>query len=74
VFPRLYDQGGWLPHGGVAVNMSGRPERVLSPGESAEFGATGGASKVINVSLVNPAVRDLMSDAWDAAMVVGSVV
>ena len=30
----LYDKGGWLPHGGVGVNMSGRPERVLSPDES----------------------------------------
>ena len=38
VFPgkaKLYDQGGWLPHGGVAVNRSGRPEAVLNPDESA---------------------------------------
>lgn len=34
VVPKLYDQGGWLPHGGVAVNRSGRPEAVLSPAES----------------------------------------
>ncbi|MTE24824.1 tape measure protein [Microbacterium sp. ZXX196] len=34
VVPKLYDQGGWLPHGGVAVNQSGRPEAVLDPEES----------------------------------------
>ncbi|WP_336629998.1 MULTISPECIES: tape measure protein [unclassified Microbacterium] len=32
---KLYDQGGWLPHGGVAVNRSGRPEAVLDPEQSA---------------------------------------
>lgn len=26
----LYDQGGWLPHGGFAQNLSGRPEPVLN--------------------------------------------
>lgn len=30
VVPKLYDQGGWLPHGGVAVNRSGKPEPVLT--------------------------------------------
>ena len=28
---KIYDQGGILPHGGVAVNLSGRPEMVLPP-------------------------------------------
>ena len=28
--PSLFDQGGWLPHGGVGVNLSGRPEPVLT--------------------------------------------
>ena len=28
---KVYDQGGILPHGGVAVNLSGRPEVVLPP-------------------------------------------
>ena len=28
---KVYDQGGVLPHGGVAVNLSGRPEMVLPP-------------------------------------------
>ncbi|MBD8218197.1 tape measure protein [Microbacterium sp. CFBP 13617] len=30
VLPKLYDQGGWLPHGGMAINMSGRPEPILT--------------------------------------------
>ncbi|BAM27476.1 phage tail tape measure protein [Corynebacterium ulcerans] len=29
----LYDAGGWIPHGGVAVNLSGTPERVLAKPE-----------------------------------------
>lgn len=28
---KIYDQGGILPHGGVAVNLSGHPEMVLPP-------------------------------------------
>lgn len=27
---RLYDQGGWLPHGGTALNLSGKPEPVFT--------------------------------------------
>ncbi|MGV3248062.1 tape measure protein [Corynebacterium sp. 11254D000AR] len=27
---KLYDQGGWLPHGGVAQNLSGKPEPVFT--------------------------------------------
>ncbi|MEV8167335.1 tape measure protein [Microbacterium paraoxydans] len=34
VVPKLYDQGGWLPHGGMAVNRSGKPEAVLTNDES----------------------------------------
>lgn len=34
VVPKLYDQGGWLPHGGMAINKSGKPEAVLTPAES----------------------------------------
>ena len=30
VIPKLYDQGGWLPHGGMARNESGRPEPVFN--------------------------------------------
>jgi hypothetical protein len=35
VLPRLYDQGGWMPPGGVGVNLSRKPEAVLTPAESA---------------------------------------
>lgn len=28
--PKLYDQGGWMPHGGMAMNLSGRPEPVFT--------------------------------------------
>lgn len=27
---KLYDQGGWLPHGGAALNLSGKPEPVFT--------------------------------------------
>lgn len=27
---KLYDQGGWLPHGGFAQNLSGKPEPVFT--------------------------------------------
>ncbi|MFC3623517.1 tape measure protein [Microbacterium aurantiacum] len=37
VIPKLYDSGGWIPHGGMAVNLSGRPEAVLTPEQSAAY-------------------------------------
>ncbi|MCX7491467.1 hypothetical protein OS127_02845 [Corynebacterium sp. P6129] len=33
----LYDQGGFLPHGGLALNLSGRPEPVLTSAQWAAF-------------------------------------
>ncbi|MCX7445817.1 hypothetical protein OS125_11295 [Corynebacterium sp. P7003] len=33
----LYDQGGFLPHGGLALNLSGRPEPVLTNSQWAAF-------------------------------------
>lgn len=30
---KLYDQGGYLPHGAVAMNLSGKPEPVLTDGQ-----------------------------------------
>ena len=38
-FASLYDNGGWMPDGGVGVNLSGRPEAVLTPDESAALKA-----------------------------------
>lgn len=34
---RLFDTGGMLESGGVAVNKSGKPERVLSPSQTVAF-------------------------------------
>lgn len=45
ILPGVYDRGGWLPAGGVGVNLTGRPEAVLSPVES----------KALKAGLANPA-------------------
>ncbi len=34
VVPALYDNGGWLPSGGLGINATGKPEAVLTPDES----------------------------------------
>jgi hypothetical protein len=34
ILPSVYDQGGWMPPGGVGVNRGTRPEAVLDPDES----------------------------------------
>lgn len=34
VWSGLFDQGGWLPNGGVGMNLTGKPEAVLTPAES----------------------------------------
>lgn len=36
---KLYDQGGLLPHGGMALNLSGLPEPVLTAGQWADLSA-----------------------------------
>lgn len=33
----LYDQGGYLPHGGLALNLSGKPEPVFTAGQWAKM-------------------------------------
>ena len=58
-----YDTGGILPSGGMAMNASGRPERVLSPGMTRSFdrmvsvmergGRSGSVTVVQNISLPN---------------------
>lgn len=45
----LYDQGGWLPSGQVAVNLSGHDERVLSPEESRAYALGQGTGVTVNV-------------------------
>ncbi|MCC2031834.1 tape measure protein [Microbacterium allomyrinae] len=56
VVPKLYDQGGWIPHGGMALNLSGRPEAVLTPDESQALKNGTGAALVIEGDVH---VRDL---------------
>lgn len=51
VVPKLYDQGGWLPDGGMAVNRSGKPEAVLTPKQSAAL-VNGGISDGAQLRLV----------------------
>ena len=34
----LYDQGGWLPHRGLSVNLSGKPEPVLTHSQWGDVG------------------------------------
>lgn len=37
VIPKVYDQGGWLPPGGMAINMGTRPEAILDPNQSDRY-------------------------------------
>jgi len=46
---RPYDRGGWLMPGGKAVNLSGRPEYVLNPDQTAA--GAGGNTYIINAPL-----------------------
>lgn len=48
----LYDQGGWIPHGGLAMNLSGRPEAVLDPEESAALKAGIGRGPLVGTLVV----------------------
>lgn len=58
----LYDQGGWLPHGGLAVNRSGRPEAVLDPEESAALKAGLRGGDEIHIHNVRGATVDEVAD------------
>lgn len=48
----LYDQGGWIPHGGVGVNLSGKPEAVLTPDESAALKAGVASGPLVDTMIV----------------------
>ncbi|BDZ40828.1 hypothetical protein GCM10025865_01270 [Paraoerskovia sediminicola] len=50
VLPKLYDQGGWMPHGGVGVNLTGKPEAVLTPDESRAL-KSGLSGRPVNVNI-----------------------
>ncbi|WP_119697046.1 tape measure protein [Microbacterium halotolerans] len=68
VMPRLYDQGGWLPHGQIAVNRSGRPEAVLDPEESAALKrGLGGGDVHVHATLVPERGTPLSTQIMNAA-------
>jgi tape measure domain-containing protein len=47
--PGGYDAGGWLPPGGVGINLTGRPERVLDPQQSEAYARSGGLGGGVRV-------------------------
>ncbi|WP_276922427.1 phage tail tape measure protein [Corynebacterium pyruviciproducens] len=53
---KLYDQGGLLPHGGMALNLSGLPEPVLTAGQWADLSAFTRSMQQVAAQL--PAVVD----------------
>lgn len=64
VIPKLYDQGGWLPHGGIAMNMSGRPEPVLTDDQWAAIGKGGEqAAVIVHGDMVTQDVPSLFREA-----------
>jgi tape measure domain-containing protein len=58
--PGGYDAGGWLPPGGVGMNLTSRPERVLDPQASEAYtgGGGGGAGNVRVTVLLDGQVID----------------
>lgn len=57
-----HDKGGWVPDGGMALNLSGRPEAVLDPDESAALKAGLGGGPLVNQLIVqdeHEAIREL---------------
>lgn len=47
MFSGVYDQGGWMPPGGIGVNRGTRPEAVLDPDESRALKAGLGTGPLI---------------------------
>lgn len=79
VVPKLYDQGGWLPHGGMAVNRSGKPEAVLTNDESLALrrglGGLADGDQVVIVVEGTPltgTVRRVLKDSMPSAVAVHS--
>jgi phage-related protein len=63
VLPKLYDQGGWLPAGGLGMNQTGKPEAVLDPAESRALksGLRNRPAPQINVFATRVTPRDLVA-------------
>ncbi len=79
VIPKLYDQGGWLPHGGMAVNKSGKPEAVLTNDESRALRAGLGGLRdgdqlvlVVEGTPLTAVVRREVAGAFPSAAAVSS--
>lgn len=63
VMPKLYDQGGWLPHGGMAVNLSGRPEPILTADQWDSLGS--GPSELVVVDVNGDLIGRMRVEARD---------
>jgi hypothetical protein len=60
--PHWYDNGGWLPPGlSLAMNGTGRPERIRTAGQEAALGR--GGATVVNLTVVNRGVIGNKQDA-----------
>jgi hypothetical protein len=55
----VYDTGGVLPAGGTAVNMSSRPESVLTQSQWDMMAQTGSAAQSYGVNIENLQVKDV---------------
>lgn len=58
VVPDLFDNGGWMPHGGMGVNLSGKPEAVLTNDESVALkrglGGVGAGVHIEHLTVADP--------------------
>jgi len=52
IIPKLYDRGGWLMPGETGLNLTGKPEAVLTPEESAALKNGLGGSPLVNQLIV----------------------
>lgn len=62
---RLYDTGGILPHGGAAVNLSGKPEAIWTNAQWAQF-----AELVVGVAQLVDPMRVMARDTRDTSIAV----
>lgn len=59
----LFDDGGWLPPGGMGINLTGRPEAVLSPQQWDAIAATSANPQSAAAPLVQNLYAQDMQDA-----------
>lgn len=63
IWPGVYDNGGWLPHGGAAINQSGKPEAVLTNEESRALKALLGGSGLSSNNMLGAAPASVLGMA-----------